>query len=92
MAAEALKDPNVRAAYDAMVRDQRNVASGADPNGSEPGAKSGDEREKEAAHRRLMWFYERSPYFDREVGVYPVFRVKSDLGVPTAAWSPPGVR
>jgi hypothetical protein len=73
MAAEALKDPEVRAAYAAALE--------ADP------ALKGDPQ------RRLMWFYERSRFFDREVGVYPVFRAARDPGVRTAPWEPssPGV-
>jgi len=43
-------------------------------------------------NRRLMWFYEHSPFFDREVGVYPIFRVTGELGVPTAAWRPAGIK
>lgn len=41
---------------------------------------------------RLWWFYERSPYFDSQVGLFPVFRVDGDLGTPTAAWSPQDAR
>lgn len=68
MAAEALADPGVRAAYEAALR--------ADP------------AMLEDPDRRLWWFYERSPFFDSEVGLYPVFRVTGDLGIRTAPWAP----
>jgi hypothetical protein len=80
MAAEMLKDPNVRADF-----------ASAFPAGSEDTARGPDATEA-GAHRRLMWFYERSPFFDREVGVYPVYRVPGELGVPTAPWSPTAIR
>jgi hypothetical protein len=38
------------------------------------------------------WLNERSPFFDREDGVYPVYRVPGELGVPTAPWSPTAIR
>ncbi len=47
---------------------------------------------KEDPDRRLLWFYDRSPYFDPEVGLYPVLRVTGELGVPVAAWTPAGSR
>lgn len=47
---------------------------------------------KEDPRRRLLWFYDRSPYFDPEVGLYPVFRVTGELGVPVAEWTPGGGR
>ncbi len=72
IAAEALKDPAVRAEY------ERAVAS--------------DPTMKDDPRRRLMWFYERSPFFDREVGVYPVFRVTGSFDVPTVPWSLAGSR
>lgn len=34
------------------------------------------------ARKRLDWFYERSPYWDRARNVYPVGRVMSDLQLP----------
>ncbi|MBI3450541.1 MAG: M14 family metallopeptidase [Acidobacteria bacterium] len=77
MAAEMLKDQRVRADYERAF-----------PGGA--GAAPRDPNEADAAaERRLMWFYARSPFFDREVGVYPIARVTSDPGLRTAEWTPP---
>jgi len=96
MAEEALKDPNVRAEYERTFGVTAgsppihpHPAPAADPN-APPDPKAG--ARAAAAHERLMWFYGRSPWADREVGVYPVFRLTGDLAVPTAPWSPPGLR
>jgi hypothetical protein len=43
---------------------------------------------REDPRKRLLWFYDRSPWFDPEVGLYPVFRVRDRLTVPTAGWTP----
>lgn len=51
-------------------------------------ALAADPAMREDPSNRLRWFYEQSPYFDAEVGVYPVYRVTGELGVRTAAWEP----
>ncbi len=70
IAAEALRDPATRAAYEEALCSDASMRD--DPD------------------RRLWWFYERSPSFDAEVGLYPVFRVTGDLGVRTVEWAPGG--
>jgi hypothetical protein len=68
MAAEQLRDPEVRAAYEKALE-------------SDPAMR----REPSS---RLWWFYNRSPYFDEQVGLYSVFRVTGELGIRTSAWTP----
>ena len=39
-----------------------------------------DENFRKSPRARLNFFYERSPYFDKRIGLYPVGRVTSDSG------------
>ena len=41
---------------------------------------------------RLNFFYRRSPYWDKQMGVYPVARLVSEISLPTEDYKPKTVQ